>query len=764
MSGATSSFKTIIFHLTEEDKPYLGVLKAQVTGKCRALIDTTIPVAATEFQIKSHKNNNAAIVSTSLALLKLVFPEADNPKISEYAGSFYKWKDTWFLFVDPLEQLVTVTYGKFVFQRYLSKILAPGNWLATPDFKWELFKPNRLEVLFEFFESCSLIAIDIETRRDDPERTIVCMSFTGSQFLRGQMKLMTVVVPFDDLYNVNFARLICSNKVAKVFQNGKYDIAYLLRYNCPVVNYAFDTINLFHCWYSEMPKDLGFISGFMVREYVFHKNEGKSQDKYAFYGYNAKDTYTTLLACLAFLVELPEYAINNFLLEFPVVFPSVLMEHTGLKYDSERAQLSKARVETELETELAGLQTMVANKSFNPNSPQQTVKLWELLGSRDIKSSKPQDKDKVANRHPLNKRIVDSIVNYRENSKLKSAYYKEGIAWKGRCYYALNPHGTDTGRLASRESQFWCGLQIQNIPRDGEDGDVSVKECFVSDPDFYYGEADYAQAEARDTAYLSGDTNLIAAVDDVTKDFHGLNASAFFGVPYDEIVKSGPVIDQEGNIIEWVHKTLNKALRDLSKRTNHGANYNMGPQVMLDTMGIKKVLEAKRLLRLPEKYSPLDVTTHLLIVYAKTYPVVKGDYYDSIIAMVSTNHLLVGPTGWSRYCFGSPKTNKRHLNSYVAHPSQSLNAMTLNRAVLNVFQNVWMQNPTDFKLCAQIHDSILFQYRKTREDLVWKVRDQMIIPTPVRDTFGITRILTVPVDVKGGAERWSDVKSLREER
>lgn len=75
-----------------------------------------------------------------------------------------------------------------------------------------------------------------------------------------------------------------------------------------------------------------------------------------------------------------------------------------------------------------------------------------------------------------------------------------------------------------------------------------------------------------------------------------------------------------------------------------------------------------------------------------------------------------------------------------------------------------MKNTQDFKLCAQIHDSILFQYRIGREDLVWEVKKNMILPTPVKDTFGVTRVMTVPVDIKGGAARWSDVETLREPR
>lgn len=751
--------KSIIFHITTEDTSYLGFLKPILSGRAHTVIDNTVPTVVTEFQMKSKQRGGATIVSTSQKLLALLLPDAKNPRISEYAGSMIRWKDVTFLFVDPLANLVTVPEGKFILKRFLDKVLSPGSWIVEPEFKWELFTPARLEVLYEFFDRSLLTAIDIETRVGDPDRVITCISFTGMQLRGGRMTTMTVVVPADDMYNILFIRLMCSSPAPKVLQNGKYDIAYLLRYNCPITNYSFDTINLFHSWLSELPKDLGFISAFMLRNYVFHKNDGKTGDKMDYYQYNAMDTYTTLLTCLALLQEIPEYAMNNFLQEFPLIFPCILSEQTGIKWDSERAAQLKNRVEVEMESEKKKLQTMVACPSFNPNSPKQVVNLFALLGSKDVTGSTPPEKDKVASRHPLNKRIVDGIINYREGSKLRGSYYKEGVSWNGRCFYALNPHGTDTGRLASRESQYWCGLQIQNIPvtEDGE-GDDSVKEAFVSDDGFCFGEADYSQNEARGTAYLSGDTALIAAVDDKTKDFHGVNASNFFGVPYEEIVNSS--FNEEFQ--EWVHKTKNKVLRnDIGKRINHGANYNMGPQVMLNTMGIGKVLMAKKFLKLPNHWSPIQVTTHLLAVFARTYPVVKGGWIDKCVNDVVSTGLLIGPTGWTRRCFGEPKKNKHHLNSYVAHPPQSLAAMALNKAYLKVFTNIYLPNPTNFKLCAQIHDSILFQYRRGYEHLAWQVKEEMRIPILVKDTFGKVRELVVPVDLKGDATRWSDVKAMK---
>ena len=72
-------------------------------------------------------------------------------------------------------------------------------------------------------------------------------------------------------------------------------------------------------------------------------------------------------------------------------------------------------------------------------------------------------------------------------------------------------------------------MQIQNIPRGKE-----VKSTLVADDDFLLYEADYSAAESRGTGYLAGCEAIINNVEG-PHDFHSLNASAFFGIPYENI-------------------------------------------------------------------------------------------------------------------------------------------------------------------------------------------------------------------------------------
>lgn len=758
----------IHFQITDADVNYLPLLKPILSGKCSLSINSTTPTAITEVVMRAREKGTKQIATTSPKLLQLLLKRSGEklPSVDEYAGSIIEAFGMEFLIVDPVEHLITVPYGKHLYERFFSKFLQPTAWLSIPEFSWQLFEPSQAETLQRLFSTAAFISADIETTRVElptDERTITCIGFTAVHFniASKSYTATTVVVPFTDTYHLAFARTILRLPVFKVFQNGKYDNAYLLRYGSPAFNWCGDTINMFHSWYSELPKSLDFITCYMLRKWQYWKDESKTSNLMEYYQYNAKDAFVTAMCWLALLNEVPPWATENYLKEFPLVFPCLTAELTGFKRDAVEAAKLLTQVDTVMDRELGKIKKMVGNPFYNPSSPQQTVRLFAALGSGDISNTTPASRDKVSARHPLNKKLIASITTYRKERKLMTSYCREvdpktkkSKVWHGRIFYAINPHGTDTARLASKTSHFWCGLQIHNIPRDRKD--IQIKSMFIADTGFYIGEADYEQNEARGTAHLSGDEKLIDAVQDETKDFHSKNASDFFGLAYETICSS--TLTEEG---KWIHKRLLIEIIDIAKRINHGANYNMGPAVMLDTMGIENVLKAKALLKLPQHYKLLQVTKYLLDKYAEKYSVVKGAWYDKCKADVMGSRFLIGPTGWHRYCFSDPTKSKHAFNSYVAHPPQSLAAMILNKAYLRVFHEVWQEHNVNFKLGPQIHDSIVFQYRIGFADLAYKVKRCMEITTPVTDTFGVTRNLFVPVALKGEAARWSELKAMR---
>ena len=734
----------LLFLGTPDDESYAYKLKSIIGAgnPCKVILQK----ATTLIEITHYcqKHSITGVICTQPQLIEKLTGEdygTKTPSLDNYAGSLFTRDGIEWVFVHPLAHTITVPFGNYLLSRYISKLIYPDRWYTSTPFSWEIVSEKSIGALYERFSQATILSVDIETIKSPLSITCVgyCALFISDI---GQLSSHSIVIPFTSQFFITWAGKFNRLAGSKVLQNGKYDVSYLSRYGIPLENWFFDTATAHHCWFSELPKDLGAINAFYVRDARYWKHEAQTSNLEDYYMYNAKDTHATLNAFIAWLLEAPQWARQNYLMEFPLVYPCHLSEMTGLRRDMPKAAEQVIKIQARMDKKIDSLRVMTATPTFNPNSPKQVLSLLKVLGCGDIKSSKEQELNKASFRHPLNERILGDILETRGDRKLLSTYFGQTVdgfepkEFNGRILYTLNPHGTDTGRLASMEHHFWCGLQLQNIPRGDE-----VKCTLIADEDFYLGEADYAQAESRDTAYITGDTNLIAAVTG-DKDFHAVNASAFFGTPYALIYS-----DELG-------KTLDKKLRDLAKRTNHGASYCMGAQVMLETMGIRKVLEAQRLLGLNPLLTPLQVTQHLLDVFAATYPVVARDYPEWVVATVLATHMLVGATGWTRYCFKNPKLDKRARNGYVAHNPQSLNAMTLNKAFLAVFYKVWLQHHTNFKLYGQIHDSILFGYRRGHEYLAQMVKDCMEFDVPVTDIKGIQRVLRVPVDLKLGLTRW----------
>lgn len=655
--------------------------------------------------------------------------------------------------LNPLENLVTTTWQLPAAKRFISKLTKADKWYKATKFTWELGTPENLPAIHARWKTAArLIAIDIETAVDDPLRRINCVGYCA--YFPDTHTTECVVIPFDDISNVYWVRKFNLLPQPKVFQNGLYDNLYFLRWNCPVHNWLWDTQHLFHSMFSEYPKRLDFISAYAIREIRYWKDDGKTGDLADYYRYNARDCWATLNSLLSLVLDCEPYAITNYLIEFPLVFPCLHCELEGWKIDMERLEKVKAEAEQEVLRRETAFTKMIAAPNFNINSPPQVKNLFKVLGVGHLPTTSAPDMLKAQAAHPLNNRVLGELVEIKKKKKLLSTYFVPEKFWHGRCFYKINPAATDTGRLASTESSFWCGLQIQNITR-GE----AVKQCFVADTGWLLCEPDKAQSEARCVGYLSGETKLIELLEG-PHEFHSWNASAFFGIPYEQIYD------------EAKGKQLNVPLRDLAKRTNHGANYNMGANVMLATMGPKRVAQAKITLKLPTGFSLKQVCEHLLKVYERTYPKVKGLWYDSIIATVMKTGRLVSPLGWTRIFFGTniSRQNKPQLNAAVAHPPQNLSVGIVNKEFYNVWRatvyNSYFDNGVErcaelrgkVRVKAQIHDSIPFQYRETAPDAPRVVQSIMQTKVTVRGADGVSRVLAIPTDMKPGKYRWSELK------
>jgi DNA polymerase I-like protein with 3'-5' exonuclease and polymerase domains len=749
----------------------------------------------TQLEMYCAKRQINAVVSTNTAILSKLLSNLgnnkDSPSLNDYAGSVFTYKSIEIVFVSPLAQLFTVPYGKFICERFISKVVSTTAWAEPSTFSFstkDILDAASFPEAYQQFSTAYAIAVDIETLKSP--LAIRCIGYTAV-FISAVNAITTrsVVFPVNSEYNLAWMRKFNDLPAQKIFQNGKYDNAYLLRYNAPVRNWLWDTAHYFHSWYSELPKDLAFLNAFFLRKVVYWKDLAETSDVFEYYKYNALDTWATANVWIQQLLSSPDWVKRNYTLEFPLVFPCLLAEMTGLIRDQEKLIEKRKEVEASIEAQLSSLRRMLGSKTFNPNSPVQVKTLLKILGCGDITSTKEIFLKKAMFRHPLNNKILGQIIKIRGLRKLATTYLRtdedakqsgihegEGGAkeFQGFWLYSQNPHGTDTARLASGEHAFWCGANIQNVPvRAGP----IIRETIVSAPGFYFGESDLRQAETWDTAHICGDARMIAAVSGV-RDFHSVNASVMSGQSYESIYDDS------------TKKTKNKKLRDLFKRVNHGANYNMGPDVLVDTMGLEMIFEAAKLLGVREN-DPRKIAAFLLDKFHATYvklrgitaPFTAGTYYAWVVEQIAITKKLTSRAfhhtsynlqnykpeqyiksgDWTRYCFGKPDKSKLDLNAYVAHCPQSLNARTLNEGFMKVFYEMALPNPATFRLHAQIHDSIFFSYAEQMESHATRVKELMEIPVSVQDVSGVTRTFTVPADLKIGrdgkpAKYWSETE------
>jgi DNA polymerase-1 len=187
---------------------------------------------------------------------------------------------------------------------------------------------------------------------------------------------------------------------------------------------------------------------------------------------------------------------------------------------------------------------------INYDSTPQVLHALKMMGIKvdgeTIQNTNKKTQNKIKELEPIR-----ALMSYRQAQKATGTYgqsYLDAIhPGTGRVHFRFNQYGTDTGRVACRG-----GLNCLNIPRDKR-----YRSAFVTDQDRWIDTVDYAAAELRILAELSGDRLMIDGFNSGI-DFHCYVASMIFGV---EVTKSNE----------------NKHLREPTKQLNFGIAYGMSP-------------------------------------------------------------------------------------------------------------------------------------------------------------------------------------------
>ncbi len=346
-------------------------------------------------------------------------------------------------------------------------------------------------------------------------------------------------------------------------------------------------------------------------------------------------------------------------------------------------------------------------------------------------------------------RSAKLVQEIRGLQKLYGTYLNLEFDADGRMRCSYNPRGTKFGRLSSSKTIFGTGTNFQNLPQE-------FKKFLVADEGYCFVEVDKRQAEWVAVAYLTGDANMIEAIDKGI-DVHTHTATGMFHVT-PELVKYehkliGHTTDSEHiAALRAGDLEIAKALRDsgtrwprtmslrqCGKKSNHGLNYDEGPNGFAMINEIDQA-EAKR----------------IVDMYHRLYPGIRL-WYDSIKRQLQKDRTLTNCFG-RRVRFLGAWNDNLWKSAYSMLP-QSTIVDSLNQGMKKLYESseVCGKDGANADTLAQVHDSILLQvpisYLKNRTNFEF-LREKIRQDTSPEITYN-GRTFTIASDFKFGVN-WGE--------
>jgi DNA polymerase-1 len=363
----------------------------------------------------------------------------------------------------------------------------------------------------------------------------------------------------------------------------------------------------------------------------------------------------------------------------------MFVELNGLGVDLEY----NAQLHTEYSATLARLEKEMAEivgKSFNPRSPKQLIEILTELGfnvpkKRNQKGELRPTTDETAINTLLEKApqgdqadFLNLLKHHRKDAKSDGTYVR-GIrnrVYRGRVFSTFLLHGTETGRLSSRNPN------LQNITR----GETLRKQFVPVRPENVFVQADYKQAELRILTWYAQEAYFQEIFNDPDRDV------------FDELAPR-----LYGNVGD-LDKAAAKELRIRIKAYVYGLGYGREAKSIADEFKIP-VAEAARGMR-----AFFNVIPNIV------------DFREQTKAKVNAGEDLVTPFGRHRRFWLITDQNKHEImNEALAFLPQSTASDICLNAFINLRPNLqgigWVRN--------LVHDSIMVECHRDNVDLVKKL-------------------------------------------
>lgn len=425
----------------------------------------------------------------------------------------------------------------------------------------------------------------------------------------------------------------------------------------------------------------------------------------AFLRYSALDSCCTLEIHRAIADELAPHFNTAYDLTvrlFPVL---MFMQTRGVKINQEALGVTKQdvlRTAAEKQEELNRL----CGRAINVNSSRDCAKyFYDELGIPPYRNStggvttddlalQRLVRGTVARPGLRQAKLVQDI---RGLQKLYGTYLDLEFDSDSRLRCSYNPRGTKFGRLSSSKTVFGTGTNFQNLPPE-------FKAFLVPDEGYCFVEVDKRQAEWVAVAYITGDANMISAIEQGT-DVHVHTASLMFDVDPDIVKRDHKLLGHysDADVIKqirmedeflqhfWSHQwPRGMSLRQCGKKSNHGLNYDEGYRGFAMINEIDES-EAKRIVN----------------AYHHIYPGIRV-WYESIKRSLQRDRTLTN-------CFGRTVRfldawNDQLWKSAYSMLPQSTVVDGLNTGMVSIYEDTWLTRDINCDILAQVHDSVLMQF------------------------------------------------------
>lgn len=490
-----------------------------------------------------------------------------------------------------------------------------------------------------------------------------------------------------------------NENITKIGQNIKYDLLVLKNYNIELKGILWDTMLAHYLIEPDARHGMDILAEnylnyqtISIEELIGKKgkNQGNMRDVpiEKIKDYAIEDADITLQLQQIFKKEIDQTHLENLFYNVETKLITVLadMEREGINVDVPFLQ----QYSSEIQEELIQLQDTIYKESgttFNIDSPKQLGEiLFEHLkipyqGKKTKTGQYSTDEatlQKFFDKHP----IIQSILDYREFTKLKSTYV-DAIPnlinpLTNRIHTTYNQTSVATGRLSS------INPNLQNIPIRTERGKQIRKAFIPRDENYTLLSADYSQIELRIVASISGDENMMEAFRQ-QQDIHSATAARVFNVSLEEV---------------------SSEMRRKAKMVNFGIIYG------ISAFGLAQRLGTGR-----------NEAAELIEEYFKQYPKIKN-YMDNTILFAQQNGYVETLLKRRNYIrdINSENYTIRGFAERIAinAPIQGSAADMIKVAMIDIHQQLKTLN-CHSKLLLQVHDELILDVHKSEKEIIEKI-------------------------------------------